>query len=209
MSPVSATFTDRLNEKVQLLTQAGTSLNKLNNAAGLSAGYLSRLCKGERKMPGIELMEPIAAALRVRLDWLQRGIGARDLPPDPPEWESLPEAAKVALLVLAGRGEELRGALKRVAALPQKSNYAQFLAAAQGQEVQALELPADYLKAIGHLEVVHGRDFMQAGQLHYRSVSYHKPEGLTLAQLAEQIYSLAAEQKGKRVGERILKDEDL
>jgi transcriptional regulator with XRE-family HTH domain len=62
----------------------------------------------------------------------------------------------------------------------------------------APDLPLAYVKAAGFLEATHGRDFTAAAQAHLQ-FAHHKAEGMTIKELADQIYELAQEAKGKAV----------
>lgn len=70
------------------------------------------------------------------------------------------------------------------------------------QESSPVDLPPEYLKAAGHLEVTYGSSFDAAAQEHFRSVSCHRPEGLTVAQLAEEILRFSRRGKKEEIGLR-------
>lgn len=63
----------------------GIGVNELNRLAKkadgdpLSAGYVSRILNDKRESPGIDEVDAIARALRVRFEWLAFGHGMMDL----------------------------------------------------------------------------------------------------------------------------------
>ncbi len=59
-----------------------------------------------------------------------------------------------------------------------------------------LELPTEYHRALGRLEALHDRDFTEAARAHFLGAS-HKGDQITGPLLADQIYELAQQMKGK------------
>jgi transcriptional regulator with XRE-family HTH domain len=117
IGPVTAgTLGDRVKLRLEQLRESDRlSANRVNELAGFrSDGYVSRISTGARKKVDPEALERLAAALRVRFDWLVRGVGEMELDPDPPQSEHLPEKAKVALRVAIGRGVDMATALERL-----------------------------------------------------------------------------------------------
>lgn len=100
----------------QRLEELGLSLNKAGELAGWVPGYLSRVKHRKRRSVGPEMLERLAAALRVHFDWLQRGVGEKELGPDPAGAEGLPERAVVGMRVAIGRGLPADEALERLQA---------------------------------------------------------------------------------------------
>jgi hypothetical protein len=70
------TFGDRL-KAARAARKVGA--NELGRAIGQGPGYVSKLEKGERGSPTADNAAKLAAALRVRLDWLTTGKGPMDL----------------------------------------------------------------------------------------------------------------------------------
>ena len=103
--------TDLADRVALRLKELGISANKATSLAGLATGYVTRIRNRDRKTVSPELLEPLAAALKVHFDWLQRGVGEKEIGADPPGTELLPERAAVALRVVAGRGHDAKEAL--------------------------------------------------------------------------------------------------
>lgn len=103
--------TDLAGRVALRLKELGISANKATSLAGLATGYVTRIRNRDRKTVSPELLEPLAAALKVHFDWLQRGVGQKEIGADPPGAELLPDRAAVALRVVAGRGHDAKEAL--------------------------------------------------------------------------------------------------
>ncbi len=112
------TLAKRVRLRLEQLRPLGVSANRANDLAGFpSDGYVSRISTGARKKVDLGMLERLAAALRVRFDWLVRGVGDMDLPPDPAEAAKLPERALVALRVAVGRSKPVGETVAALAAL--------------------------------------------------------------------------------------------
>ena len=86
------TLADRLQIGIDL---AGVSQGWLEQAAALPKGYASRILKGQRKRLNPDLLERIAASLKVDYAWLATGRGqapegAPAESPSPPPTSSAP-----------------------------------------------------------------------------------------------------------------------
>lgn len=144
---------DRLSLRLQEL---GMSANKANYLAGYGDGYVSRIRTRKRRTVSPELLEPLAAALKVRFDWLQRGVGEKELGADPPGVEGLPERAVVGLRVAVGRGRDPAEALGHLQAFcrsgrknPADVSTQDWIVVALGQ---AAQLPPPASSADTHLD---------------------------------------------------------
>lgn len=72
------------------------SQNALSVYSGVDQSTLSKLLKGRRTNPGMDLVVPLARALRVSLDWLVLGLDAKDAPQLPPDEDALLAAYRSA-----------------------------------------------------------------------------------------------------------------
>lgn len=63
--------------------KAGLGINELSRASGVSAPYLSRLEKGERRPPMPDVLKKLAPHLKVDYNDLMRAAGWVDIPDDP------------------------------------------------------------------------------------------------------------------------------
>ena len=85
------------------IRNAGLSMYALEQAAGLSDGYVGRLVRGARTMPRAATLDAIADALGVRREWLRTGEGAM-AGTDPPRRTSAPrDPLTAAVAYLGGR----------------------------------------------------------------------------------------------------------
>lgn len=184
-----------------LKERRGYSQNKVNALAGFSQGYITRVKNGDQTDLGIEYLERLAAALEAQFEWLTRGIGPEELPPDPKEWEELPPAAWVALRVVTGRGQDGAAALARIrkAKLSMESStmdYLRVLLQTEGARPAkpAMEFSPILLQALAILTVRNPNKAPQYVAVARRLIT-NKPRTADPERVAEQIEGMIA--KGK------------